>query len=115
MVDHLPAELLPITITSGTRVTRDGDDNGVPKRDLVAALRLPLDAHRLSCGWPISPRLAPWSGSWQHSEPRSLPPYTIATATGTTSTTTCCRPWPVRCGLASMRRVVWWCRNWKPG
>ncbi len=44
---NLPAELVPITITGGTRVTRDGDGYGVPKRDLVAALRLPLDARRL--------------------------------------------------------------------
>ncbi len=45
---NLPAELVPITITGGTRVTRDGDGYGVPKRDLVAALRLPLDARRLT-------------------------------------------------------------------
>ncbi len=45
---NLPAELIPITITGGIRVKRDGDGYGVLKRDLAPALPLPPDVRRLT-------------------------------------------------------------------
>ncbi|MDP9356588.1 MAG: hypothetical protein M3R02_15130 [Chloroflexota bacterium] len=38
----LPAHMVPVTITGGNAVTPDGDGYMVPKRDLVAAVQVPL-------------------------------------------------------------------------
>ncbi len=44
---RLPAMMYDVTITGGDTVTRDGSHYRVPKRDLVGAVQVPLQAGRL--------------------------------------------------------------------